>query len=58
MFEHYLSNKNERATVAPKSNFRELNARLIKQENKTILFFHPSKEYLLYPTLEWKQNGP
>ena len=25
MFEHYLSNKNERATVAPKSKFRELN---------------------------------
>ena len=25
MFEHYLPNKNEYATVAPKSKFRELN---------------------------------
>ena len=25
MFEHYLPNKNEGATVAPKSKFRELN---------------------------------
>ena len=28
MFEHYLSNKNEGATVAPKSKFRELRAYL------------------------------
>ena len=25
MFEHYLPNKNERATVAPKSKFLQLN---------------------------------
>ena len=29
MFEHYLPNKNERATVAPKSKFRELNKGII-----------------------------
>ena len=29
MFEHYLPNKNEHATVAPKSKFMELNKGLI-----------------------------
>ena len=29
MFGHYLSNKNEGATVAPKSKFRELNKALV-----------------------------
>ena len=29
MFEHYLSNKNERATVAPKSKFCKLNKGIV-----------------------------
>ena len=32
MFEHYLTNKNERATVAPKSKFLQLNKGYVTNE--------------------------
>ena len=38
MFEHYLPNKNERAIVAPKSKFLQLNTALIVKRMHGILF--------------------
>ena len=39
MFEHYLSNKNERATVAPKSKFRELNKGFVLAREHTSVVY-------------------
>ena len=41
MFEHYLSNKNKRATVAPKSKFTQLNKGLARVQ------FHPKSQKVL-----------
>ena len=39
MFKHYLPNKNERATVAPKSKFTQLNKGLdIKEQSSSQCF--------------------
>ena len=42
MFEHYLSNKNECATVAPKSKIRELNKGSAIAHTVSNLFFYLS----------------
>ena len=39
MFEHYLSNKNERATVAPKSKFMQLNTASVVAPAAVHFFF-------------------
>ena len=48
MFGHYLPNKNEGATVAPKSKFRELNMGWIlnweRPYQKVVIFFEERRE--------------
>ena len=48
MFEHYLPNKNEDATVAPKSKFRELNEG--KYHNRVVCYLVSEDRHLLVQT--------
>ena len=47
MFKHYLPNKNERATVAPKSKFLQLNKGLGNQLKKLLEDIFSSKSLFI-----------